>query len=665
MGKITEYISKLGLPKLYFSFNGTIIDGTVLGYRTSSVTGRESINADVSKFDRDRSSIDVYHKFKNRTIQSRDITVSFGMTVDTVEEYLSSMNQLKKILFPYEGRDGEFQIIFGDDPSFFYSGTVTSVSTERVENIPCYLADGEIVIHCSDCHKYSITDEVATNYDGTSTSGTITLSNDGDAAVPVNITATAESTNGFLGFVLGDRYFAIGNNEEPDSVEVSESELLLDEKADAFSENWTTNATTAVAPNYGHTDFDGAFRVDTSFGESRLRADSYGTDTTTWHGPAYTRVIPADSAGTYAENWELTYRFDFTPYEGLSHTPTGDEMRTAAKQTGFCSMTISDENNQQIVSFAVMDTEKSKEVYLGGLYAGEKTSSKGNRLWEATADKRYYFGPNSCYGMNLGMRISKMGSTVKFECAADIADSRMELCDDYVRGLYKYILGRDPSSTEYKSHTNAVYSGSKSFVDITWDFFNSSEYKRKGKSNTSFITSVYWAMLEREPDDSGKTTWLNKLNAGTSREDVVYSIGSSKEFKNHQKHRMKYITLFNGSYSLDSTTSARTAHYITWHCSTNKSGDPVPIVGLREVKFVKHNTSSVIDIPNAFAAGDTFSLDSKSNQCFINGVKRWDIVDIGSQPLIIEPGTHTLGIVTSSWCTDVPIVEARFKEGWK
>ena len=57
------------------------------------------------------------------------------------------------------------------------------------------------------------------------------------------------------------------------------------------------------------------------------------------------------------------------------------------------------------------------------------------------------------------------------------------------------------------------------------------------------------------------------------------------------------------------------------------------------------------------------SLDGASGSVYINDAYDTDVADIGSQPLLLPPGQHTLGIITSSFAS-VPDVEVTYQERW-
>lgn len=84
---------------------------------------------------------------------------------------------------------------------------------------------------------------------------------------------------------------------------------------------------------------------------------------------------------------------------------------------------------------------------------------------------------------------------------------------------------------------------------------------------------------------------------------------------------------------------------------------------LRAIQVRKHNVNNYNDIPNYFMKGDEIYIDGQKNQVLVNGLVDWDRVDIGSQPLLLPPGQHTLGIVTSSF-GKIPDVEISWRERW-
>ena len=84
---------------------------------------------------------------------------------------------------------------------------------------------------------------------------------------------------------------------------------------------------------------------------------------------------------------------------------------------------------------------------------------------------------------------------------------------------------------------------------------------------------------------------------------------------------------------------------------------------LRARHVIKHNVERYEDIPNYFSNGDIVEIDGASGSVYINDAYDTDVADIGSQPLLLPPGQHTLGIITSSFAF-VPDVEVTYQERW-
>lgn len=102
---------------------------------------------------------------------------------------------------------------------------------------------------------------------------------------------------------------------------------------------------------------------------------------------------------------------------------------------------------------------------------------------------------------------------------------------------------------------------------------------------------------------------------------------------------------------------------VTWYGAAYKSYTPIQNNLLRALNVYKHNVEHYDDIPNYFADGDVVEIDGETGDTYINTVFNMDVVDIGSQPLLLPPGQHTLGIVTSTFA-EIPDVEVTYRERW-
>ena len=120
----------------------------------------------------------------------------------------------------------------------------------------------------------------------------------------------------------------------------------------------------------------------------------------------------------------------------------------------------------------------------------------------------------------------------------------------------------------------------------------------------------------------------------------------------------------NKTYTLSDDAAAKTLRKITWYgASLGANYKAINNLNFRAMNVVMHNVNYVEDIPNYFQKGSTVYIDGKSNEVYVNGSLDWDRVDIGSTPLMLPPGQHTLGVAVSTFA-DQPYVKAIYRERW-
>ncbi len=107
------------------------------------------------------------------------------------------------------------------------------------------------------------------------------------------------------------------------------------------------------------------------------------------------------------------------------------------------------------------------------------------------------------------------------------ADNTLE---DFIKRLYIYALQRDAEEEGMIFWVNEIKCGNKSVNDVARSFFNSDEYKSLVISDSEYITSVYRVFFDREADSNGYAFWLNELNNGKSRIQIMEDFISSEEW---------------------------------------------------------------------------------------------------------------------------------------
>jgi hypothetical protein len=94
---------------------------------------------------------------------------------------------------------------------------------------------------------------------------------------------------------------------------------------------------------------------------------------------------------------------------------------------------------------------------------------------------------------------------------------------------YYDTLGRAPDATGFNYWVSAIQHG-MSPATVASLFYGSTEYYyRTGGTPTSWLTSLYRALLGRAPDAGGLAAWSNQLSAGRSPASIAYNFYQSPE----------------------------------------------------------------------------------------------------------------------------------------
>ena len=118
------------------------------------------------------------------------------------------------------------------------------------------------------------------------------------------------------------------------------------------------------------------------------------------------------------------------------------------------------------------------------------------------------------------------------------AGDKSEWCDvkikDTVEGfvtrMYQVVLGRNPDPQGLSTWVNGLLSWEFVGADIAKGFIMSDEFIKKGHSNSAYVDILYSAFFDRPADAGGKSTWMDLLKEGKSREFVLAGFVNSDEF---------------------------------------------------------------------------------------------------------------------------------------
>ena len=142
------------LPSVAMKFNGKFIENELEGYQTLTVSGRETIGAELTKFDVKKGSITT-----NARLPSRTIVVKYLLQERDNNLFQKKFKQLRKLLYSV----GQVEITFADEPDAFYFGQLSEMNEVPADN---NFVISTFSIHCDSSYKFGTKVE---------TTGTVTI----------------------------------------------------------------------------------------------------------------------------------------------------------------------------------------------------------------------------------------------------------------------------------------------------------------------------------------------------------------------------------------------------------------------------------------------------------------------------------------------------------
>jgi len=167
-----------------------------------------------------------------------------------------------------------------------------------------------------------------------------------------------------------------------------------------------------------------------------------------------------------------------------------------------------------------------------------------------------------------------------------------EQVQSFVTRFYVQCLGRQPDSEGLNEWVGRLLNGTKTGADVAEGFVFSEEFTGKNHSNETFITILYRAFFDREPDAAGYKAWLERLAGGMSRKSVLDGFLKSEEFAG-----------LCSSYGIVSYAGAPTYTASTY--SGYSSSGATGFQAGRKVNFIIWGDDSASDRPGGRVSGRT------------------------------------------------------------
>ncbi|WP_417539523.1 DUF4214 domain-containing protein [Marinobacter sp.] len=124
------------------------------------------------------------------------------------------------------------------------------------------------------------------------------------------------------------------------------------------------------------------------------------------------------------------------------------------------------------------------------------------------------------------------------EQAGEVADARYQFhqsqsnIEAFVKRFYQTVLERDAEPAGRNDWVDRLASGVEAGADVARGFVFSTEFTNRQLDDQNFVSVLYRAFFNRDPDQAGMNDWLQRLGAGTDRGSILDGFIYSQEFKN-------------------------------------------------------------------------------------------------------------------------------------
>ncbi|SCP97494.1 beta-N-acetylglucosaminidase domain-containing protein [Anaerobium acetethylicum] len=100
----------------------------------------------------------------------------------------------------------------------------------------------------------------------------------------------------------------------------------------------------------------------------------------------------------------------------------------------------------------------------------------------------------------------------------------------YVNRLYAKALGREAEADGLNYYAEKILAGEVTPIQVAQNFIFSDEFRDKNLSDADYIKTLYRTFLGREFEQGGLDYYLEKIESGTSKEEILSGFAHSPEF---------------------------------------------------------------------------------------------------------------------------------------
>lgn len=181
---------------------------------------------------------------------------------------------------------------------------------------------------------------------------------------------------------------------------------------------------------------------------------------------------------------------------------------------------------------------------------------------------------------------------------------------DYVDQLYTGLLGR-PADDAGKLHfVDELYTQGVSAGTVAQEFLGSAEFRGRQLNNKQYIRALYKGLLGRTPDSTGMNSFLGFMECGQSRAWVYQQILASAEFKDRCEN---HFNMYVGTYPTgDQSANPNPTSVNTTEAAAYVEGLYQAFLGRSADKAGKEHWLNMLSLKKLNAAGVAAAIASSA-----------------------------------------------------
>ena len=251
------------------------------------------------------------------------------------------------------------------------------------------------------------------------------------------------------------------------------------------------------------------------------------------------------STDEYGNPWQLVYVFDGNPDSNVVCEGYSKAFQYLCEKTQFSSSLI---NCYTVTGVFYCDGDGGPHMWNivhwsdGKNYMVDLTNVDGfagDKLFMALPEsgdiETYYFkvyGETFEYYYDTYIRDIFSDEDLTLGATSGGVNQSNDQVEAFVERFYTQILDRPSEPAGLENWTNALVAGTRGGADVADEFIHSAEFQGKIMSDEEYITKLYHAFFNREPDAPGMASWKADIAAGKGRDFVLNGFLVSDEYNN-------------------------------------------------------------------------------------------------------------------------------------